>query len=308
MRIAVTGGAGFIGSHVVERYLQAGHEVVVIDNLSTGCRENLPQGAELVVMDINDPGLTDLLAQRRIEVLNHHAAQVSVTLSVREPLFDAQQNVLGSLHVYEAARRAGVRRIILASSAGTVYGEPESLPATEEHPLQPLSPYGVAKIAAEYYLQCYSRLYGIEAVILRYSNVYGPRQSPEGEAGVVAIFIGRLLRGQEPVIYGDGEQTRDYVYVADIAEANLQALRPEARGVYNCCTGVETSVRALLEMLQQLLGVCSTPRYAPPRFGELRRSVCSYARIARELGWYPRTALPEGLLRTIEAFRKGGWG
>ncbi len=303
MRIAVTGGAGFIGSHVVEAYLRAGHEVVVVDNLSTGRREHVPAGAAFVLMDVCDRALVEVLADYRIEVVNHHAAQIAVSVSVEDPLRDAQHNVLGSLNVYEAARRAGVRRVILASSGGTIYGEQQVFPASEEHPLQPLAPYGVAKLAAEQYLLCYSRLYGIEAVVLRYTNVYGPRQNPHGEAGVVAIFAERLLRGEQPVIYGDGEQKRDYVYVGDIAEANLCALRPQARGIYHCSSGVELSVNALLELLQQVVGVRTRPRFAPPRLGEVRRSVCSSARIERELGWRARTPLPEGLVHTVAAFR-----
>ncbi|GBD06309.1 UDP-glucose 4-epimerase [bacterium HR21] len=303
MRIALTGGAGFIGSHVAEAYLRAGHEVLIVDNLSTGQRANVPEGAELVRMDVTDPGLVELFTERRIEVVNHHAAQVSVSVSVADPLRDARDNVLGSLNVYEAARRSGVRRIILASSGGTVYGEVTDGPATEESPVQPFSPYGAAKVAAEQYLLAYSRLYGIEAVVLRYTNVYGPRQNPVAEAGVVAIFASCLLRGQQPTVYGDGEQTRDYVYVEDVAEANVLALQPHARGIYNCCTGRETSVNALLRMLQELLGSVQPPRFAPLRPGEIRRSVCSYARIARELGWFPRTPLPEGLQRTVKAFR-----
>ncbi len=304
MNIAVTGGAGFIGSHVVEAYLRAGHEVLVIDDLSTGCRDYVPPEARLVVMDVNDPELSELLAEYHIEVVNHHAAQVSVSVSVEQPLWDAQRNVLGSLNVYEAARRAGVRRVILASSGGTVYGEQQHFPAFESHPLQPLSPYGVAKLAAEQYLLCYSRLYGLEAVILRYTNVYGPRQGTHGEAGVVAIFTGRLLQGEQPVIYGDGEQRRDFVYVGDIAEANVLALLPHAHGIYHCSSGQELTVNALLELLQQLIGTAISPRFAPRRPGEVRRSVCSYARIARELGWQPRTPLPEGLARTVAAFRR----
>lgn len=304
MRIALTGGAGFIGSHVAEAYLRAGHEVLVIDNLSTGQPEHVPKGAELVVMDVTDPALAELFAERHIEVVSHHAAQVSVSVSVAEPLRDAQENVLGSLNVYEAARRSGVRRIILASSGGTVYGDVLHGPATEEFPVQPFSPYGAAKVAAEQYLFAYSRLYGIEAVVLRYTNVYGPRQNPAAEAGVVAIFAACLLQGRRPTIYGDGEQTRDYVYVGDVAEANLLALQPRARGVYNCCSGRETSVKALLRMLQELVGVERPPQFAPLRPGEIRRSVCSYARIARELGWFPRTPLPEGLQRTVKAFRE----
>ncbi|MEN3026947.1 MAG: NAD-dependent epimerase/dehydratase family protein [Chlorobiota bacterium] len=304
MRIAVTGGAGFIGSHVAEAYLQAGHEVVVIDNLSTGCRDNVPDGAELVVADVTDPVLKEIFADYRVEVVNHHAAQVSVRLSVEDPLEDARQNVLGSLNVYEAARLAGVRRIILASSGGTVYGEQLWFPATEDHPLQPLSPYGAAKAAAEQYLLCYSRLHGLEAVILRYTNVYGPRQTSHGEAGVVAIFTEALLRGEQPVIYGDGQQTRDFIYVADVAAANVAALQPQASGIYNCCTGTETAVEALLHLLQQIIGNWVAPRYAPPRPGEVRRSVCSHARMSRELGWQPTTALPEGLAKTVQAWRR----
>lgn len=304
MRIAVTGGAGFIGSHVVEVYLRAGHEVVVIDDLSTGCREHVPAEATFVHMDVCDPQLVEVLAGYHIEVVNHHAAQIAVSLSVEDPLRDARHNVLGSLNVYEAARRAGVRRVIFASSGGTVYGEQQTFPASEDHPLRPLSPYGVAKLAAEQYLLCYSRLYGLEVVVLRYTNVYGPRQNSHGEAGVVAIFTERLLCGEQPTIYGDGEQRRDFVYVGDIAEANLSALLPQARGIYHCSSGVELSINALLELLRQAIGVRTAPRFAPQRPGEVQRSVCSYARIARELGWQPRTPLPEGLMRTVAAFRK----
>ncbi|MDT7924262.1 MAG: NAD-dependent epimerase/dehydratase family protein [Chlorobiota bacterium] len=303
MRIAVTGGAGFIGSHVVDAYVAAGHEVLVIDNLSTGRREYVHPQARLVVMDIADPAVEELLRRECIEVLNHHAAQIDLRYSVTHPEEDARQNILGSLRLYEAARRAGVRRIILASTGGAIYGEQQEFPAEEMHPTAPIAPYGVSKLAAEKYLECYARLYGIEAVVLRYTNVYGPRQNPKGEAGVVAIFLGKLLAGEPPLIYGDGEQTRDYIYVEDVARANLAALEPAASGVYNCSTGVETSVNALLHMLQQLTGRWIAPQYCAARPGELRRSVCSPERLRRELGWCPQVPLPEGLFRTLQALQ-----
>ncbi len=306
MRIAVTGGAGFIGSHVVDAYVAAGHEVLVIDNLSTGRREYVNSEARLVVMDIADPAVEELLRRERIEVLNHHAAQIDLRYSVTHPEEDARQNILGSLRLYEAACRAGVRRIIFASTGGAIYGEQREFPAEETHPTAPIAPYGVSKLAAEKYLECYVRLYGIEAVILRYTNVYGPRQNPKGEAGVVAIFLGKLLAGEPPLIYGDGEQTRDYIYVEDVARANLAALEPAASGVYNCSTGVETSVNALLRMLQQLTGRWVAPQYCAARPGELRRSVCSPERLRRELGWCPQVPLPEGLFRTLQALQAQG--
>ncbi len=306
MRIAVTGGAGFIGSHVVDAYVAAGHEVLVIDNLSAGRREYVNSEARLVVMDIADPAVEELLRRERIEVLNHHAAQIDLRYSVTHPEEDARQNILGSLRLYEAACRAGVRRIIFASTGGAIYGEQREFPAEETHPTAPIAPYGVSKLAAEKYLECYGRLYGIEAVILRYTNVYGPRQNPKGEAGVVAIFLGKLLAGEPPLIYGDGEQTRDYIYVEDVARANLAALEPAASGVYNCSTGVETSVNALLRMLQQLTGRWIAPQYCAARPGELRRSVCSPERLRRELGWCPQVPLPEGLFRTLQALQAQG--
>ena len=247
MKVLVTGGAGFIGSHVVDRCLAAGHEVAVVDNLSTGRREAVPPAARLSVIDIRSPDLIEVFRAERPEVVIHHAAQVEVRRSVENPLLDADVNILGSVNLLECSRRFGVTRVIYASSGGAVYGDTAVLPTPEDHPVRPASPYGVSKLTVEHYLECWAGLYGIRGVALRYANVYGPRQSPLGEAGVVAIFSHRLLRAQAVVINGDGLQTRDYVYVEDVAEANLIALEhPDATGAVNIGTGVETSVVELL--------------------------------------------------------------
>ena len=224
MRILVTGGAGFIGSHIVDTYLQAGHEVWVLDDLSRGKREQVNPHAPFVRMDLRSPGLKDLLAEGNFDCINHHAAQIDVRVSVADPTRDAMINIVGTLNLLEAARAHGVPRFIFASTGGAIYGEQRHFPATEHHPTSPLSPYGVAKLAVEHYLEYYRQVHGLRYVVLRYANVYGPRQDPEGEAGVVAIFCGRVLRKQRLIIYGDGEQTRDYVFVGDVARANLLVL------------------------------------------------------------------------------------
>jgi len=303
MRILVTGGAGFIGSHVAHAYVEAGHEVVVLDNLSSGKEENLPPGARLVFGDIGSETAAEVIRTFRPEVVNHHAAQISVRRSVDDPLFDARENILGTVNLLEAARRHGVRKIIFASSGGAGYGEQEYFPADERHPTRPVSPYGVAKMAVEGYLHFYRVQYGLEYTALRYANVYGPRQDPHGEAGVVAIFCLRLLRGQTAVINGDGEQTRDYVYVGDLTRANVEALeRGDGLGI-NIGTAQETDVNTLFRRLRDLSGSRQEEIHGPGLPGGQRRSVLENRLAYDELGWYPNVSLDEGLALTLAHFR-----
>lgn len=304
-RVLVTGGAGFIGSHVAELYLARGYEVAVLDDLSSGRRENVPRGATFVHADVGSPEARRLLATGGFSVLNHHAAQMDVRVSVSDPERDARINLLGLLNLLEGARAGGVRRVVFASSGGVVYGEAGSLPHREDARKLPVSPYGVSKLASEYYLAAYARLYGLEVVSLRYANVYGPRQSPHGEAGVVAIFGARLRRREPLTVYGDGEQTRDYVYVGDVARANLEATTwpvPALSSIddvaFNVGTGVETSVNALAQAMIAATGVTVPVQHAPERTGELRRSAVDVGRAAREWRWRPEVGLAEGLKRT----------
>lgn len=305
MRILVTGGAGFIGSHIVEAYLQAGHEILVVDNMSRGRRENLPPEIPLVVMDIRDPAFRQVVEAFRPEVLNHQAAQIDVAAAVVDPLEDASVNLLGTLNVLQVAVQAGVRRVIVASSVA-VYGEPERFPVTEDHPLRPLSPYGLSKMAMEAYVRWFGTSHGLEWVILRYGNVYGPRQPVAGEAGVVARFLAAMRDGKRPVIYGDGAQTRDFVHVRDVACANLLALTRGAGGIYNIGTGQEVSVRELYERMRALMGYSGEPDYCPPRPGDIRRMVLSVERAAAELRWRPRIRLEEGLANLVGE-RRSSW-
>jgi UDP-glucose 4-epimerase len=305
MKVLVTGGAGFIGSHIVDRCLSAGHEVVVVDDLSTGCRQAVHPDARLSVMDIRSPDLAAVFRAERPEVVIHHAARAEVRRSVEGPLLDAEVNILGALNLLECGRRFGVTRVIYASSGGAVYGDTDVLPTPEDHPARPASPCGVSKLAVECYLACRAGLYGIRSLIFRYANVYGPRQSPLGEAGVVAIFAHRLLRGQPVIINGDGLQTRDYVYVEDVAAANLMALEhPDATGVVNIGTGVETSVVELFARLRAAANVPATAQHGPAKPGEQRRSALAIARVKQLLGWVPRVALAEGLRHTVAHFSR----
>ena len=295
----MTGGAGFIGSHVAGALLARGDEVTVVDDLSTGKRENVPEGAVLEIVDIREP-LEDLF--EGAEACFHLAAQADVRVSVERPDHDAGVNVLGTISVLEAARRHGAQ-VVFASTGGAIYGECEG-PASEDAERRPLSPYGVSKLAGEEYLAAYNRLYGTQHVALRYGNVYGPRQDPKGEAGVVAIFLSRLAAGEAPRIFGDGLQTRDYVYAGDVAQATLAAVGRE--GVFNVGTGQETSVVELYELCRRVAGSELQPEFAAARLGELQRSVLDVSRAERELGWRPQTSLEGGLRLTWEALAATG--
>jgi UDP-glucose 4-epimerase len=297
VRAVVTGGAGFIGSHVVEALLARGDEVTVVDDLSNGKRENVPDAARLVVRDIRE-GLGDVFAEARAEACCHLAAQVDVRVSVDRPEHDASVNVLGTIAVLEAAR-AHDTQVVFSSSGGAIYGECEG-PAPEESERRPLAPYGVSKLAGEEYLAGYNRLYGARHVSLRYGNVYGPRQDPFGEAGVVAIFLGRLAEGQAPRIFGDGLQTRDYVYAGDVARATLAAVGHDG-GVFNVGTGHEKSVVDLYDLCRRVAGSEVEAQEAPARLGELQRSVLDVSRAERELAWRPEVSLEQGLRRTWES-------
>ncbi|HEY2940416.1 MAG TPA: NAD-dependent epimerase/dehydratase family protein [Gaiellaceae bacterium] len=300
MRAIVTGGAGFIGSHVVEALLARGDEVLVVDDLSSGKRENLPDGARLDEADIREP--LDSYFDGA-EACFHLAAQVDVRVSVERPEHDADVNVGGTIRVLEAARRHGTQ-VVFSSTGGAIYGECDG-PAPEDAPRRPLAPYGVSKLAGEEYLAAYNRLYETRHVSLRYGNVYGPRQDPHGEAGVVAIFFGRLAAGEAPRIFGDGRQTRDYVFAGDVARATLAAVGLDG-GVFNIGTGVETSVLELYDLCRRVAGAEIEAEPAPARLGELQRSVLDVSRAESELGWRPEVGLEDGLRRTWESFAGSG--
>jgi len=295
MKILVTGGAGFIGSNVSDALVKDGHEVTVLDNLSTGKEGNINPEVKFYNVDLLDIESLELVFREfKPDVVDHHAAQIDVRKSVEDPAFDAETNIIGSINLFELSINYGVKRIIFASTGGALYGEPSNLPASEDTPIEPLSPYGVAKYCVENYLNYFKRIYGIERVILRYANVYGPRQDPLGEAGVVAIFTGKILKGETPVIFGDGTQTRDYIYIEDVVEANVLALNGK-EGVYNIGTGKETSVNELIEVFSKILGREIHPEYMSPRKGEVHRISLDGERARRELGFVPKYSLPEGI-------------
>jgi UDP-glucose 4-epimerase len=303
MKVLVTGGAGFIGSHVVDRCIAAGHDVIVVDDLSTGRRQSVNPAARLAVLDIRSPDLAEVFGAERPEAVMHLAAQAEVRRSVEHPLLDADVNIMGSVNLLECSRRFGVRQVIYSSSGGAVYGDTTALPTPEDQPARPASPYGVSKLAVELYVNCWADLHGIRGVALRYANVYGPRQNPLGEAGVVAIFAHRLLREEPVLINGDGLQTRDYVYVGDVAEANLLALEHgDASGPVNIGTGVETSVVELFEQLRAAVGATAAAQHGPAKPGEQRRSALDAARAKRLLGWQPSVPLEDGLRLTVAHF------
>jgi UDP-glucose 4-epimerase len=306
MKILVTGGAGFIGSHVVEAYLAAGHQVVVVDDLSSGSRVNVPRGASFYLMNIGAPELAKVFQIEKPDVVNHHAAQISVTVSVREPVVDATVNALGLLNVLECARTAGARKVIFISSGGAIYGEAGGARLPETHPPQPVSPYAIHKLLGEHYLRFYGAQHGLTWTALRYANVYGPRQNPHGEAGVVAIFINKLLKGEQPTLNSfpgepDG-MARDYVYVEDVARASILALDKGDGEAVNIATGREVRTRELLAVISRIAGKELSYAAAAARPGDLRRSCLDNAKAAAVLGWKPSFSLEEGLARTFASF------
>jgi len=314
-KVLVTGGAGFIGSHIVDEYLRRDWKVVVVDNLSTGKKENLNREAKFYQMDIADPGMDRVFIQEKFNLVNHHAAQIDVRISVRDPLLDAQVNILGVLNLLKNCLKYGVGNFIFISSGGAIYGNADNLPAREDYPKNPLSPYGVSKHTIEHYLYYYRKTSGLNYLALRYGNVYGPRQDPHGEAGVIAIFSGKMLQEKRPVIFGDGRQLRDYIYVEDVVMANMigtekiQKLNKKDPSspddlAYNVGTQKESSVNLLYQTLAQITGFKMPPSYAPERKGEIGRIYLDIEKAKKELGWKPCLELKDGLTRTVEWFRK----
>lgn len=305
MKVLVTGGAGFIGSHIVDRFIDEGDEVVVVDNLSTGSESNLNPRARFYRIDIQNPDLEEVFQKERPDCVSHQAAQIDVRLSVADPILDARINVIGTINLLQNCVKYKVKKVLFASSGGAIYGEQEIFPAPEDHPLRPLSPYGITKLVAEHYLHYYKITYGLDYVSLRYANVYGPRQDPYGEAGVVAIFIQKMLNGGQPVINGDGEQTRDFVYVEDVARANSLALKSNTReNIFNIGTGIETSVNQIFYNLKEMINPAIKEVHGPQKTGEQRRSVINPLRAKRVLGWEPGVRLSEGLKNTVRFFER----
>ncbi|MFH1006166.1 MAG: NAD-dependent epimerase/dehydratase family protein [Candidatus Latescibacterota bacterium] len=307
MKILVTGGAGFIASHVVDRYIRAGHEVVVVDDLSSGRRDHVHPDAGFHQIAIEDPGLCEVFDRERPDVVNHHAAQASVSVSVKDPILDARINVLGSVNLFEQCARFGVKKIIAISSGGCVYGDVDSFPISEEESYKATAPYGASKISMEYYLQFYRKHYGIGSTVLRYSNVYGPRQNPFGEAGVVAIFCKAMLEGKTPTVFaaqkiGDEGCVRDYVYVGDVAQANFLALEQGDGEAFNIGTGVATTVAELYRTLAGIAGYMQQPKFGPPRPGDILKNLLTAKKASALLGWAPMATLAKGLGETFAYF------
>jgi UDP-glucose 4-epimerase len=310
-RVLITGGAGFIGSHIAEEYQKAGWDVTALDDLSRGRESNVPKGVRLIKADIRSPEARAALVNGKYDVLCHHAAQIDVRVSVDRPAFDADINLVGFINLLEGASEGGVRRVVFASSGGVVYGDPEVTPTPETAPKLPISPYGVSKLSGEHYMRVLGELRGFEGIALRYSNVFGPRQDPSSEAGVVSIFISRLLKQQKLTIFGDGKQTRDYVFVKDVARANLAAgTAPVPRGdldstAFNIATSVERSVLELAETVGRTMGVTPVLEFAPPRPGELRRNALNVSKAKAVLGWQPTHKFDEGLEAIVSWFKEG---
>lgn len=301
MNILVAGGAGFVGSHVVDSLLASGHQVAVVDDISTGNRNNLSSQVELIAMDLRSDALEAVFQRIRPQIVFHLAAQASVPRSMADPLEDARINVLGTINLLERSHGAGVRRVIYSSTGGALYGEPEQFPCTEEHPIRPLSPYGLSKYIGEKYVDLYGRLYGLEYVILRYANVYGPRQDPFGEAGVVAIFAQRMINRENVIVFGDGTQERDFVYVGDVARANLLALEMGSGCALNIGSGIGTSINSLFQRLCESTGYTRQPTYVEPRMGDVYKIALSCSLAHCKLGWEPRVSLEEGIRLSVDS-------
>ena len=305
MHMLVTGGAGFIGSHVTEALIAKGHEVTIVDDLSSGHRKNLNPTARFEKIDVRDPNIATLFEKSKFDAVFHLAAQIDVRKSMQDPFFDASVNILGTLRLLECCRSYNVKKFVFTSSGGVMYGECPSRPAREEDPSQPISPYGFSKLAAERYVRFYGEHYNLPYAVLRYANVYGPRQDPHGEAGVVAIFIGKVLAGETVTIFGTGKQERDYVYVGDVAAANVAAFECPKNHLFNISTGVPTSVNELATRILKLGKSSAQPVYAPARAGELDRSLLDSGRAKVEMGWSPRVTLDDGLANTFAFFQHG---
>ncbi len=305
MKILVTGGAGFIASHIADAYVGSGHDVAILDDLSRGKRENINAKCRFYQHDIRDrEAVNRVMAAERPDVINHHAAQMDVRRGVREPLFDAQVNILGGINLIEAAVANGVKRFIYAGTAGAGYGEPRQMPVQEDCPINPITPYGISKHTVEHYLFTFRFLYGLNYVVVRYGNVYGPRQSSQGEAGVFAIFSEQLLAGIQPVIYGDGKKIRDYVYISDVVAANVAALDRGSNEIFNISSGVQTTDQEVLDLVNCLMGKSVEPKYVPRRPGEIERICLDVTKAQRLLGWKPQVSLAEGARHTVGYFKQ----
>ncbi len=304
MKILVTGGAGFIASHITDAFINEGHQVVVLDDLSTGFQKNINPAAKFIKANICDKKLDQLFENEKFDVVNHHAAQMDVRRSVKDPEFDATTNILGTLNLLQNAKKYGVKKFMFASTGGAVYGEQEYFPADEKHNTQPKSPYGISKLAVEKYLYFYNSEFGLNYSILRYANIYGPRQNAMGEAGVVAIFSTKLLKGEQPVINGSGEQTRDYVFVGDVVKANLLLLNDKDSDIFNVGTTIETNVNQLFNLLNKITGANKDEVHGPAAAGEQMRSVITSEKLFKKFGWKPSTKLEEGLQTTVDYFKK----
>lgn len=303
MKVLVTGGAGFIGSHVVDTFIANGYQVVIVDDLSTGRETNLNPAATFYKIDIRSPQLAEVFEKEQPDYISHHAAQMDVRRSVVDPYFDADVNIIGSINLIECARKYGIKRFVYISTGGAVYGEPEYLPCDENHPVNPICPYGASKHTVEHYLYMYNFNYGLNYTVLRYPNVYGPRQDPHGEAGVVAIFTGLMLKGQQAYINGDGEQERDFVFVADCARANLLAVQKDVNGIFNIGSGRATSVLEIFDNLKAITDYPLPRAHAPAKVGETRRIFLDAAKAAHVLGWEQTVGLEEGLKKTVDYFK-----
>ncbi|MFO7446284.1 MAG: NAD-dependent epimerase/dehydratase family protein [Ignavibacteriaceae bacterium] len=304
MKILVTGGAGFIASHVADAFIAEGHDVFIVDDLSSGFLENVNPKATFIKASICDKNLSLLFDKERFDIVNHHAAQMDVRKSVKDPEFDASINILGTINLLQNCIKYGVKKFMFASTGGAIYGEQDYFPADENHPTAPLSPYGISKLAVEKYLYFYAVQYKLNFTVLRYANIYGPRQNPHGEAGVVAIFTTRLLKGEQPVINGTGEQTRDYVFVGDVVKANLLALKDSDSGFYNVGTGKETNVNQIFAVINKVTGRNIEEKHGTAAPGEQLRSVITSKKLKEKFGWQPGTSLEDGLTKTVEFFKE----
>ena len=304
MKILVTGGAGFIASQIADAFIADGHKVFILDNLSTGFESNINPKAVFIKADIGDKSLSSLFEKEKFDVVNHHAAQMDVRRSVADPAFDATTNILGTINLLQNCVKTGVKKFMFASTGGAVYGEQDYFPADEKHPTAPLSPYGISKLAVEKYLFFYHAQYNLNYTILRYANIYGPRQNPFGEAGVIAIFSTKLLKGEQPVINGSGLQTRDYVYVGDVVKAALTTLNDKDSNIFNIGTGIETDVNELFHIINNIAGKGMVEKHGPTAPGEQMRSVITSDKIFAKFNWRPTTKLEDGLKHTVNFFKE----